>query len=256
MEVDVMKIAVITGASSGLGREFARQINQHFVTLDEIWLIARREERLNELKESLHGVHVRTIPVDLCDRDAVGTYEEMLQKFHPQIRVLINAAGYGKMGYVEQISEEDLAGEIRLNCEALTRMTKISLPYMAKRSNIINIASSAAFMPQPNFAVYAASKSYVLSFSRALHQELKKQGIVVTAVCPGPVNTEFFDIAESYTKTKGYKVILRANAGKVVTLAIKDAMKGKTVSTYGGIMKAFRVVTKIVPHGFIIPFIH
>ena len=169
MEVDVMKIAVITGASSGLGREFAKQINQHFVTLDEVWLIARREERLNELKESLHGVHVRTIPIDLCDRDAVGTYEEMLQKFHPQIRVLVNAAGYGKMGYVEQISEEDLAGEIRLNCESLTRMTKISLPYMAKRSNIINIASSAAFMPQPNFAVYAASKSYVLSFSRALH---------------------------------------------------------------------------------------
>ena len=115
-----MKIAVITGASSGLGREFAKQINQHFVTLDEVWLIARREERLNELKESLHGVHVRTIPIDLCDRDAVGTYEEMLQKFHPQIRVLVNAAGYGKMGYVEQISEEDLAGEIRLNCESHT----------------------------------------------------------------------------------------------------------------------------------------
>ena len=204
-----MKIAVITGASSGLGREFAKQINQHFVTLDEVWLIARREERLNELKESLHGVHVRTIPIDLCDRDAVGTYEEMLQKFHPQIRVLVNAAGYGKMGYVEQISEEDLAGEIRLNCESLTRMTKISLPYMAKRSNIINIASSAAFMPQPNFAVYAASKSYVLSFSRALHQELKKRGIVVTAVCPGPVNTEFFDIAESYTVIISMLLILR-----------------------------------------------
>ena len=85
---------------------------------------------------------------------------------------------------------------------------------------------------------------------------MKKHGIVVTAVCPGPVNTECFDIAESYTKTKGYKVILRANAGKVVTLAIKDAMKGKTISTYGVIMKAFRVVTKIIPHGLIVPFIH
>ena len=200
--------------------------------------------------------YIRTIPIDLCDRNAIGTYEEMLRKFHPQIRVLINAAGYGKMGYVEQISEKDLTGEVQLNCEALTRMTKLSLPYMAKHSNIINIASSAAFMPQPNFAVYAASKSYVLSFSRALHQELKKHGIIVTAVCPGPVNTEFFDIAESYTKTKGYKVILRANAGKVVALALKDAMKGKTVSTYGFVMKAFRVVTKVIPHGFIVPFIH
>ena len=135
-------------------------------------------------------------------------------------------------------------------------MTKISLPYMAKRSNIINIASSAAFMPQPNFAVYAASKSYVLSFSRALHQELKKHGVIVTAVCPGPVNTEFFDIAESYTKTKGYKVILRVNAKNVVALALKDAKKGRTVSTYGFVMKAFRVATKIVPHGWIVPFIH
>ena len=101
-----MKIAIITGASSGLGREFAKQINQHFVTLDEVWLIARREERLNELKESLHGVHVRTIPIDLCDRDAVGTYEEMLQKFHPQIRVLVNAAGYGMAEHIQPKGRE------------------------------------------------------------------------------------------------------------------------------------------------------
>ena len=145
-----MKIAVITGASSGLGRDFAKQINQHFVTLDEVWLIARREERLNELKESLHGVHVRTIPIDLCDRDAVGTYEEMLQKFHPQIRVLVNAAGYGKMGYVEQISEEDLAGEIRLNCESLTRMTKISLPYILQAPLHLCRSQTSRSMQQAN----------------------------------------------------------------------------------------------------------
>lgn len=251
-----MRIAVITGASSGLGKEFAKQICNRYVTLDEIWLIARRKERLETLQKELHGVRVRIIPIDLCDKDSISVYKTMLCTYHPQIRLLINAAGYGKMGYVDTIDANDLTGQIQLNCEALTYMTKLSLPYMAKKSNIINIASAAAFLPQPNFAVYAATKSYVLSFSRALHQELKKQGITVTAVCPGPVNTEFFDIAESYTKTKGYKVILRVNAEDVCALALKDAAKGNTVSTYGIVMKAFRLLTKVLPHNIMLPFIH
>ena len=177
MEVDVMKIAVITGASSGLGREFAKQINQHFVTLDEVWLIARREERLNELKESLHGVHVRTIPIDLCDRDAVGTYEEMLQKFHPQIRVLVNAAGYGKMGYVEQISEEDLAGEIRLNCESLTRMTKISLRGLCSKQILCAfiLQSLASGIEEAwdrcNRCLSGTSQYRILRYSRKLYKD-------------------------------------------------------------------------------------
>lgn len=251
-----MKIAVITGASSGLGREFAKQIRKRYVTIEEIWIIARRTNRLMQLKEDLHGITVRMLPIDLCDKEALSAYQKMLLTYHPQIRILVNAAGFGKMGYVSSISKEDLSGQIALNCEALTTMTKLSLPYMAKRSNIINIASSAAFLPQPNFAVYAATKSYVLSFSRALHQELKSRGITVTAVCPGPVDTEFFDIAETYTKTKGYKKILRVKAKDVCKLALKDASKGRTVSTYGFIMKAFRLVTKVIPHGLIIPFIH
>ena len=249
-----MRVAIITGASSGLGREFARQIQKRYVTIDEIWVVARRADRLLELKNELHGIHVRMLPYDITNKEDITEYKKMLYRYHPQIRVLVNAAGYGKMGKTSQINTNDLTGMIRLNCEALTEFTKLSLPFMAKKANIINIASSAAFLPQPEFAVYAATKSYVLSFSRALHQELKKRNICVTAVCPGPVNTEFFDIAETYTKTKGYKTIFRVNAENVCALALKDAARGRTVSTYGIVMKAFRFLCKKIPHSLILPF--
>ncbi len=249
-----MRIAVVTGASSGLGREFAKQIRDRFVTIDEIWIMARRLERLAELKQELRSVHVRMLPYDVTNEEDMASYAQMLRYYHPQIRVLVNAAGFGKMGYVSQIDTEDQTGMVCVNCESLTKITKLSLPYMAKKANIINIASSAAFLPQPNFAVYAASKAYVLSFSRALNQELKKRNICVTAVCPGPVDTEFFDIAETYTKTKGYKTILRVKAKDVCALALEDAAKGRAVSTYGPVMKAFRVAAKLVPHGLILPF--
>ena len=253
-----MKIAIVTGASSGLGREFVRQITRLYKNLDEIWVVARRAERLEELKEKL-PVYIRVFAGDM-EEDLI--YKQVLNRLenqNPDVRMLVNAAGFGKMGTIEEIAAEDKKLQLRmidLNCRGLTEMTLTCLPYMSKGSRIINVASAAAFCPQSGFAVYAATKSYVLSFSKGLGAEVRKKGIIVTAVCPGPVNTEFFDIAESYTKTKGYKVILRANAGKVVTLAIKDAMKGKTISTYGVIMKAFRVVTKIIPHSLIVPFIH
>lgn len=249
-----MRVAVITGASSGLGREFARQIHKKFVTIDEIWIISRRAERLNELKQELHGAHVRVLPYDITNKTDMDSYKKMLHRYHPQIRVLVNAAGFGKIGSVQQISDNDLTGMVRLNCEALTEFTKLSLPYMAKKANIINIASSAAYLPQPYFAVYAATKAYVLSFSRALNQELKKRHICVTAVCPGPVQTEFFDIAESYTETKGYKTIIRVKPENVCARALFDASCGRSVSTYGLLMKAFRFVCKRIPHSIMLLF--
>ena len=117
---------------------------------------------------------------------------------------------------------------------------------------IIQMASSAAFMPQPGFAVYAASKSYVLSFSRALGCELKGRDISVTAVCPGPVKTEFFDIAETTGKIPLYKRLVMANPKRVVRLAIMDAAVGKNISIYGITMKAFFLLCKILPHSLIL----
>ncbi|MBQ9233204.1 MAG: SDR family NAD(P)-dependent oxidoreductase, partial [Lachnospiraceae bacterium] len=197
----------------------------------------------------------RIFAVDLtCDKD-VCEIEEALAKEKPSVRLLVNASGYGMIGKFEDILSDNI-GMIDINCTALTKMINITLPYMScGNGNIINIASSAAFLPQPSFAVYAATKAYVLSLSRALNQELKPRGISVTSVCPGPVSTEFFDIAEKYNDVKLYKKVFRAKPEKVVESALKDTFHGKTVSVYGLSMKVFRALCKIMPKDFIVKFI-
>ncbi|MGN0151532.1 MAG: SDR family NAD(P)-dependent oxidoreductase [Wujia sp.] len=252
-----MKVAVITGASSGLGREFAIQISQRFRTLDEIWVMARRLDRLEALAKQIKNVKIRVIGCDVTDTSQLLKYRNLLEAYKPDVRVLVNASGFGKIGRFEDLSEEEQTGMCSLNCTALTRMISITLPYMKSGcANIINIASSAAFVPQPSFAVYSATKSYVLSLSMALNQELKNNGITVTAVCPGPVSTEFFDIAEEHQSSKLYKKLLRAKADKVVRLALSDAYHGSYISVYGFTMKAFRLLCKLLPHNLIIRFIH
>lgn len=251
-----MVIAVVTGASSGIGREFVRQISEKYKTIDEIWVIARRTERLEVLKNEIDNVVIRAITCDITDSTQLTHYRNLLDKHKPSIRLLVNAAGYGMIGRFAELSEKDNIGMCDLNCTALTRMISISLPYMSvNHANIINMASSAAFAPQPSFAVYAATKSYVLSLSTALNKELRGKGITVTAVCPGPVDTEFFDIAETHNSVKLYKKMFKTNASKVVSLALRDAYHASHISVYGVSMKAFRIISKILPHNFIIKFI-
>lgn len=251
-----MNIAVITGASSGLGREFARQIKKSYRSIDELWVIARRKELLLSLSRELKGKKVRVIPIDITNNSELLIYRNMLSEMKPFVRILVNAAGYGKIGHFDELPESENTGMCDLNCTALTKITAITLPYMkGRRADIINIASSAAFMPQPSFAVYAATKSYVLSLSNALNRELKSSGINVTAVCPGPVATDFFDIAETYHQSAFYKRILRVRPEYVVTKALRDSYRGKNVSVYGVSMKLFRVVAKIFPHSFMVKFL-
>ena len=165
---------------------------------------------------------------------------------------LVNASGYGKIGPVERLSLEEETGMVALNCQALCAVTRLVLPYMARKGRIIQFASAAAFLPQPDFAVYAATKSFVLSYSRALNSELKPREICVTAVCPGPVKTEFFDIAETTGSIPLYKRLVMAKPEKVAALALRDSMMGKTVSVYGPLMKAFWLISKILPHGLLL----
>lgn len=245
------KIAVITGASSGMGREMAFQLADRFDVLEEIWLIARRRERLEELDGQI-PVKVRCFALDLTDFEERKQLEMALKEETPDVKFLVNAAGYGKIGNVGELSGVDECGMVRLNCEALCAVTYMVLPYMNRGSRIIQFASSAAFLPQPKFAIYAATKSFVLSYSRALNQELKPRGIVVTAVCPGPVKTEFFDIAETTGKIPLYKRLVMANPKRVVRLAILDAAVGKPISIYGITMKLFFVLCKVLPHDLIL----
>lgn len=246
-----MKIAVITGASSGMGQEFAKQIDKKCLGLDEIWLIARRKNLMEELANEL-TVPVRIIDMDLADDPSYANLIHMLEKEKPQVRVAVNCAGFGKTGPFTDISLEDNLGMIDLNCRALTKMTYLLLPYMPKRSYLIQVASVAGILPQPNFAVYAASKAYVLSLSRGLREELRPKGISVTAVCPGPVATDFFAIAEETGSAFALKKYFMAKKEKVVALALKDAFGKKDVSVFGFSMKALRLLVKIIPQKLIL----
>lgn len=242
-----MKIAVVTGASSGLGRAFARIIHAQMHELDAIWVIARREERLIELKSEL-GDKITPITLDLADPQAIQTLSEAFKENEAEIHCLVNCAGYSKFGQFGEISYAPQIGMITLNCESLTRLTYVALPYVAKGARIINVASSTAFFPQPNFAVYGATKSYVLSFSRALNKELKSKKISVTAVCPGPIQTEFFEIAETDVKMGYIAKLKRADPKNVAQKAFKDALNGKDMSTYSASIVALKILTKMLPH--------
>lgn len=249
-----MKIAIVTGASSGLGREFVRLMDQSFKSIDEIWVVARRKERLEELQKE---VKIPLVPfeLDLEEEDWIKSIESALKERQPRVKMLVNCAGFGKIGDWNEVPLEQEIGMVDVNCRALTAMTYLAIPYMAENSRIIQLASSAAFLPQPRFAVYAATKSYVLSFSRALNEELKGSGIAVTAVCPGPVRTEFFDIAEKTGEVALYKKLVMADPKKVVRKAFRDSLQRRSVSVYGGIMKGLYGVCKVVPHEWILRFL-
>ena len=247
-----MKIAVITGASSGMGREFVRQVGYFYRSLDEIWVIARRKERLESLRKECR-VPLRIFDGDLLKKQVYKQYHNELKEKKPDIRMLVNAAGFGKSGTFSEIASEDKKLQpdmIDLNCRALTRMIQLSLPRMSRGSRIINLASAAAFCPQNGFAVYAATKAYVLSLSRALSSELRSRCIIVTAVCPGPVDTEFFQVSGELTDP--LKKLTMAKAPAVVHKALKDSRKRREVSVYGASMKAARIGARLLPHRLIL----
>lgn len=240
------KIAVITGASSGMGREFVLQLDRD-EQFDEIWVIARRAERLESLRSEVRTA-LRPLPMDLTDAASFTRYRELLTAEQPNVAVLVNCSGYGKFGRHDTISLEETLGMIDLNCRALVAMTQLTLPHMTTGSRIYELDSLSAFQPVPYLNVYAASKAFVLSYSRGLNIELTPRGIRVMAVCPGWVKTEFFDRAE----TQEEKVITYFNhlyeADEVVTRALRDMKKGKDVSICGAPIRRQVRLVKLLPH--------
>ena len=245
------KVAVITGASSGMGREFAKLIDRELTCIDEIWLIARRRDRLEEVRDEIHKPSL-IICSDVSEDSFADYYRKMLKQERAGIKLLINCAGYGIIGSVAETGYDVSVGMVKTNCEGLNTVTQLSLPDMMEKSRIINLASSAAFLPQPDFAIYAASKSYVLSFSRALNVELRERNIFVTAVCPGPVATEFFRIAEDGHKRAWFKDYFMADCYSVVKQELEDSMARKELSIYGTAMKILYILSKIIPHRIIL----
>ena len=248
-------IVIITGASSGIGREFALQLDAHLRKTDEIWLIARRKDKLLELSRKMRN-NTRILCMDLTSEGQIERLADTLEDNDCKIRMLVNCAGYGFIGDFKDLGRAEQSGMIRLNCEALTNVTHCCIPYMAKKARIIQIASSAAFLPQPGFAVYAASKSYVHSFSMALREELRDKQIYVTSVCPGPIDTEFFDKAETYGSVMSMKQKIMADVEGVVRKALFDSCKKKAKSVYTFPIQAFDVLTKVVPHTILVPVVN
>lgn len=247
----VPRIAIVSGASSGVGVEFLKQIDERYSEIDELWLLARRENRMLDLEAGLRKP-CRIFAADLTDETEMEAFWSALSESNVTIRLLINNAGYGRSGNFSEIEESVNLGMIELNNLALVRMTQRCLPYMAKGAKILNIASVAAFLPQPKFAVYAASKSFVLSFSRALNYELRKQDITVTAVCPNPMATEFFTIAGDKPAKSSFKDIGLEPVDRMVRTALRKAERGKDVSTSCWQAKAVLVFSRILPHRFIL----
>lgn len=242
------RIAIVTGASSGMGREFVRQIDRHTKTLDEIWVIARRKDRLQALQSEITNVSVRILEMNLCQEADLNGLADLLEEETPSVRILVNAAGVGRAGCFNEITRKEAEQMVDVNDKALVSVTHIVLPYMTRPGNIIQMASASAFLPQKEFAVYAASKAFVLSFSRALHAELKENGIMVTAVCPGPVDTEFLDICNVGRDEKPLKQSVTVSPEPVVAKALRDAKAGRELSIYGLPMNAIRIAAKFLPH--------
>ena len=238
------RIAVITGASSGMGRDFVRLIDR-IEDCEEIWVIARRLDRLKEI-ESQTGKDIRAIELDLSTNENIDAYGKMLGEEEIEVTALVNAAGFGKFGSFEDIPLEEQMNMIDLNCKALMAITYLTLPYMPAGSHVYQLGSLSAFQPVPYITTYGATKAFVLSFSRALNKELEKKGIKMIAVCPGWVKTEFFDRAVKDDTIKYYNKFFTSE--EVVCRAAYDMYRGKDVSVCGASIRGQVLLTKLLPH--------
>jgi len=239
-----MRIALITGASSGMGKEFVLQLDA-LLDYDEIWAVARRKERLEELGAQTRAV-LRPICLDLAKTESAEELAALLEAEKPEIVTLVNAAGFGRFGAFRGLEREEQAEMIALNVRALTEITHLALPYMHKGAEIYNLCSLSSFQPVPYMAVYGATKSYVLSFTRALNTELRRDGIRAIAVSPGWVRTEFFDRAATDDTITYYNRYYDADA--VVHRAIRDMARGKDVSVMGLPVRNQVRLVKLLPH--------
>ena len=245
-----MNIAIITGASSGMGREFVLQLSQ-YVKVDEIWAIARRQTALEALQAEC-PIPVRPVALDLCDEKSFSSLSALLEAEKPDVKLLVNAAGFGKFGTFDKVPLSDDCRMIDLNCKALVAVTRVVLPFMSRGSHILQLDSLSAFQPVPYITTYGATKAFVLSYTRAVNRELRPRGIRCMAMNPGWVKTEFFDHA---FKTNGSEVQYfdrLYEAKDVVATGLKDLYRTrKDVSIHGFPVRMQVRLVKLLPHSIV-----
>ncbi|WP_186564264.1 SDR family NAD(P)-dependent oxidoreductase [Lawsonibacter celer] len=245
-----MKIAIVTGASSGLGRAFVRQLDREG-GLDEIWGVARRAGRMEELAAELN-TPMRALALDLVKPESIEALKDRMEEEQPDVRVLINAAGFGKFGTYADMTLPETSDMIDLNCKAAANLTAAVIPHMGRGGRVLEICSSASFQPLPGFNVYAATKAFLLHYSRALRWEVAPRGICVTAVCPGWIKTEFMKVARDTANgrtVRHYPFALRPET--VASRALRDNRLGMAVTTCSLPSLVQRTASKFLPHCFI-----
>ena len=240
-----MSVAIITGASGGIGSEFARQLAT-LGLIDEFWFVARSEDKMKKLADEL-GVRAKIIGADLTCEDGINKVREALDAEKPEVKFLINASGFGNFGAFDELSEKEIVQMIDLNVKALVLLTHITVPYMEPGGRIIQLGSGSCFTPLPYFNIYSSSKVFVLHYTKSLNYELKKYGVRATCFCPGWVGTDFLDksVANGNTHPKKIKPVL--NCEKVVRGCIKASVKGKSMYVTGKYTKFQHVLFKLVP---------
>ena len=249
-----MNTAIITGASAGLGVEFVRQLEQNFPQVEEVWLIARNGEKLARAAAHLKKAKARIIPLDLCREDSFEALSAALSEAKPNVTLLVNNAGCGYLGNVGETELVQQTTMVDLNVRALTAVTHLVIPYMERGGRIVNVSSIASFCPNPRMTVYSSTKAFVSSFNRGLGVELKPKGISVTAVCPGPMATEFLEAGAITGNSRTFDILPYCDPAKVVSGTYAAAKAGRAVHTPKGFYKFYRGLAKVLPQRLMINF--
>ncbi len=247
--------ALVTGASSGIGRQLAIDLAKAgYASI----LLARRESALLELQKEIsekYQIHCLVLPLDLAAENSTETIVSFLKLHDVSVSVLINNAGFGDHSPFEEADIKKLTAMINLNCTKLVELTHAMIPLMPKGSYIMNVASLAGFMPGPLMTVYYATKAFVLSFSQAIHTELLPLKISSSALCPGPVHTEFGKVA-STGGIGAFDTISAQNVEEVSALALKQMFKRRQVILTHPTHNAVVFLLRLVPRHIIGPIVY
>ena len=236
------RIALVTGATGGLGRVFVDQLLEED-GLDELWAVARTAQKLERLRDEL-GSRVVPLPVDLANASGLRTFARMLEEERPTVAYLVNNAGTAKMGAWDEFSVGEIERTVALNCTAVTALCRTCLPFMGRGSRILNVSSASAFQPTPYLSLYAATKAFELSYSRALRAELAGTGVTVCGVCPSWVDTDLL-VREVNGRRVAFPGLVPPE--KVVARALRDARRGRELSVYPLYAKYLHAAAKVVP---------
>ena len=241
-----MKTAVLTGASAGLGREFLRCLPKRYPEIEEYWLVARRKDALLEAAREVPR-QCRVFPLDLTMDESYAKIAREAEKLQPDVRLLINNAGCGFLGNVGEGALSRQTQMVELNLKGLTAVTHTLLPYMGEGAAVLNVSSIASFCPNPRMTVYSASKAYVTAFTFGIADELRARGITATAVCPGPMDTDFIVSGGIKGFSDTFERLPYCDPAMVADGALKAVRAGKTVWTPTAFYKLYRLLAKITP---------